>query len=324
MTSLMKVLVIGATGTLGRQIAKKAVDEGYAVRCMVRRPRNASFLQEWGCELTQGDLMNYEDIQFSLKGIDAVIDAATLRADDPRNVYETDWEGKLNLFNACEESNVKRVVFMSLFAAERFRKVPLMDVKYCTEKMLEASELDYTILQGVAFMQGVIGQFAIPILDSQPVWISGNPSEIAYMNTQDVARFAIAALNKPETIGKSFPVVGPKAWKPIDLIRLCEKCSNKKAKILRVSPFLITIAKTLVSFFEPTVNVAERLAFADVSGSGEPLDASMKETYSIFGIDQSEITTMESYLEEYYQVILKRLREMERDLNIEERKKLPF
>ncbi len=324
MPSRMQVLVIGATGTLGRQIAKSAIGAGYNVRCMVRRPRNASFLQEWGCELTQGNLLNYEDIEYSLKDVDAVIDAATLRADDPKNVYETDWQGKLNLFQACEKKGIKRVVFMSLLYAEKFRSVPLMDIKYCTEKLLLDSELDYTILQGVGFMQGVIGQFAIPILDSQPVWISGNASEIAYMNTQDVARFAIAALSKPETIRKSFPLVGPKAWSPKDLVALCERFSNKKAKILRVSPFLINIAKTLVSFFEPTVNVAERLSFADVSGSGEPLNAPMEGTYSAFGIDPSEMTTMESYIEEYYQVILKRLREMEADLNKEERKKLPF
>ena len=320
----MQVLIIGATGTLGRQIAKRAIDEGYTVRCMVRRPRSASFLQEWGCELTQGNLMSYEDLKYSLKNIDAVIDAATLRADDPRNVYEIDWEGKLNLYRACEEIGVKRVVFMSLLAAEKFRSVPLMDIKYCTEKLLESSSLDFTILQGAGFMQGVIGQFAIPILDSQPVWISGNASQIAYMNTQDVARFAVGALSKSETIRRSFAVVGPKAWSPTDLVTLCEGHSNKKARILRVSPFLISIAKTLVSFFEPTVNVAERLAFSDVSGSGECLDAPMEETYSVFGINPMEITTMESYIKEYYQVILKKLREMEADLNREERKKLPF
>ncbi len=173
-------------------------------------------------------------------------------------------------------------------------------------------------------MQGVIGQFAIPILDSQPVWISNNASKIAYMNTQDVSRFAIAALSKPETIRKSFAVVGPKAWSPEELVSLCERYSNKKAKILRVSPFLINIAKTLVSFFEPTVNVAERLAFADVSGSGETLDAGMDQTYSVFGIDPNETTTLDSYIKEYYDVILKRLKEMEADLNKEERKKLPF
>ena len=84
MTSGMKVLIIGSTGTLGRQIAKKAIDAGLQVRCMVRRPRKASYLQEWGCELTQGDLLNLDEIKYALKGVDAVIDSATSRPDDPR------------------------------------------------------------------------------------------------------------------------------------------------------------------------------------------------------------------------------------------------
>ena len=87
MTSGMKVLIIGSTGTLGRQIAKKAIDAGFQVRCMVRRPRKASYLQEWGCELTQGDLLNQDDIKYALKGVDAVIDSATSRPDDSRSVY---------------------------------------------------------------------------------------------------------------------------------------------------------------------------------------------------------------------------------------------
>ena len=49
-------------------------------------------------------------------------------------------------------------------------------------------------------MQGVISQFAIPVLESQTVWVSGTPTAIAYMNTQDMARFAVAALERPETI----------------------------------------------------------------------------------------------------------------------------
>ena len=56
MNSTMQVLVIGGTGTLGRQIAKNAIDAGHKVRCMVRKPKSASFLQEWGCELTRGNL----------------------------------------------------------------------------------------------------------------------------------------------------------------------------------------------------------------------------------------------------------------------------
>ncbi len=320
----MQVLIIGGTGTLGRQIAKTAVDYGHDVRCMVRRPRNASYLQEWGCELTQGDLLYERDIENSLDGIEAVIDSSTSRPDDPRSIYETDWQGKLNLFRACEAKGVSRVVFLSLLAAEKFRNVPLMDIKFCTEKLLEQSNLDYTILQGAAFMQGVVGQFAIPILDSQAVWISGSSSRIAYMNTQDMAKFAVMALIRQETIRKTFPVVGPKPWTANELVSLCESFSNKKARVLRVSPFLISVAKSLVSFFESTLNVAERLAFSEVSGSGLSLDAPMSQTYEAFGLNPSETTDMESYIREYYDLILKRLREMEKDLNREEKKKLPF
>ena len=93
---------------------------------------------------------------------------------------------------------------------------------------------------------------------------------------------------------------------------------------MRVSPFLISVAQNMVSFFEPTVNVAERLAFAEVTGGGAQLDASMDETFSIFELDESSMTTMESYIREYYQVIIKRLREMEADLDAEAKKKLPF
>ncbi len=324
MTIPMQVLVVGGTGTLGRQIARTAIDSGYQVRCMVRTPRKASFLQEWGCELTQGDLLDSESLDYSLEGVDAVIDAATSRPDDPKSVYETDWDGKLNLYRACDKKGVKRVVFLSLLAAEQYRDVPLMDIKYCTERLLADSTLDYTILQGAAFMQGVIGQFAIPVLDSQTVWISGSPTAIAYMNTQDVARFAVAALQLPETVRRSFPVVGPKAWKATELIELCEKFSKKSAKVLRVSPFLIGLAQGLVSFFEPTVNVSERLSFADVTGGGARLDAPMEETYALFGLDPLETTKMEKYIEEYYDMIIKRLRELEADLDKDAKKKLPF
>ncbi|MFL0778098.1 MAG: NmrA family NAD(P)-binding protein, partial [Prochlorococcus sp.] len=287
----MQVLVVGGTGTLGRQIASRAIDAGHQVRCMVRAPRKAAFLQEWGCELTRGNLLEPESIDYALEGVDAVIDAATSRPNDPKSVYVTDWDGKLNLLRACERAGVKRFVFLSLLAAEQHRDVPLMDIKFCTEKLLSESSFDYTILQGVAFMQGVIGQFAIPVLEDQTVWVSGgNPTAVAYMNTQDMARFAVAALDRQETIRRSFPVVGPKAWTNEEVVDLCEKAANKKAKLIRVSPFLIGLTEKIVSFFESTVSVGERLAFAQVVGGGTALDAPMDDTYAAFGLDPSETT----------------------------------
>ena len=320
----MKILLVGATGTLGRQIAKQAIEEGHEVRCFVRNPRKASFLQEWGCELTKGNLLNSGDIDYALQDIEVVIDSATGRPEDSKSIYETDWDGKLNLFNACESKKIKRVIFLSILSTEKFRNVPLMDVKYCTEKLLEKSNFDYTIFKCAAFMQGVISQFAIPVLDSQAVWMSGTPTKVAYMNTQDMAKIVVSSINKPKSYKLSLPLVGPRAWDSDEVISLCEKYSNKKAKIFRVSPFLIKATQNVVSFFQDALNVSERLAFAEVTSSGVPLDADMSNTYEVLELKKEDSTSLESYIKEYYQQILKRLKEMEADLNIEEKKRLPF
>jgi len=320
----MKVLVVGGTGTLGRQIVRRALDEGHEVRCMVRSPRKASFLTEWGCELTRGDLLEPGSLDYALEGQQALIDAATARATDAGSAYTIDWNGKQNLFAAARRAKVNRVVFVSLLAAAQHPSVPLMDIKACTEQWLAASDLDYTILQGVAFMQGLISQFAIPVLESQTVWVSGSPTPLAYMNTQDMARFAVAALSRGETVRQAFPVVGPRAWTTGEITQLCERFTGKDARVVRVPPALIKAMCSLANFFEPTVNIAERLAFAEVTGGGTALDAPMQASYEAFGLDPAETTGLEEYLREYYDTILRRLREMEADLDKDAKKKLPF
>jgi uncharacterized protein YbjT (DUF2867 family) len=320
----MQLLVVGGTGTLGRQIARQALDAGHQVRCMVRSPRRAAFLQEWGCELTRGDLLEPDSLDYALEDQEAVIDAATARPTDSGSAYEIDWTGKQNLFAACQRAGVKRLVFISLLDAARHRDVPLMDIKACTEQWLEASDFDYTILQGAAFMQGLISQFAIPVLEGQTVWVSGTATPIAYMNTQDMARFAVAALDHPATVRRSFPVVGPRAWTTGEITQLCERNTGKDARVFRVPPFLLGMMRAVTAFFEASLNVSERLSFDKVTGGGTRLDAPMEESYAAFGIDPASVTRLEDYLKEYYDTILKRLREMEADLDKDAKKKLPF
>jgi uncharacterized protein YbjT (DUF2867 family) len=320
----MQLLVVGATGALGRQIARRALDAGHEVRCMVRSPRRAAFLQEWGCELTRGDLLEPDSLDYALEGREAVIDAATARAGDAVSSWDVDWVGKQNLFAACGRAGVKRLVFVSLLDAVQHRGVPLMDIKACTEEWLEASELDYTILRCAGFMQGLISQFAIPVLEQQTVWVSGSPTPIAYMNTQDVARFAVAALERPETVRRAFPVVGPKAWTTGEITQLCERYSGKEARVVRVPPALMKLMQGITSFFAASLNVAERLAFAEVVSAGAAFDASMDGAYAAFGLDPADTTLLEDYLKEYYDTILRRLREMEADLDKDAKKKLPF
>jgi len=48
-----------------------------------------------------------------------------------------------------------------------------------------------------------------------------------------------------------------------------------------------------------------------VVSSGQPLTASMDEVYEVFGLDAKDTTTVESYLQEYFGLMLKKLKAIE-------------
>ena len=317
----MKLLIVGATGTLGRQIVRHALDRGYEVRCLVRSTTRASFLSEWGAELVKGDLCKPKTIAPALVGVDAVIDAATARITDNLSAKEVDWEGKVNLIQATKAAGVDRYIFFSILNCEQYPEVPLMDIKRCTELFLEESGLNYTVLQLAGFMQGLIAQYAIPILEEQVVWVSGESTPIAYMNTQDIAKFAIRALSVSATEKKTFPVVGTKAWGAYEIINLCENLSSKNSRISRVSLTVLGLMRRVTRFFEWGQNTADRFTFAEVLASGEPLDADMEEVYNTFGLDVKEITTLEEYMQEYFGRIMKKLKEIDYEKNKGKKKK---
>jgi uncharacterized protein YbjT (DUF2867 family) len=317
----MKLLVVGATGTLGRQVARQALDKDYEVRCLVRNPNKATFLKEWGAELVKGDLCERETLAPALEGVDAVIDAATARITDNLSARQVDWEGKVNLIQAVKEAGIERYIFFSILNAAEHPEVPLMDIKRCTELFLQESGLNYTILQLAGFMQGLIAQYAIPILEDQVVWVSGESTPIAYMNTQDIAKFAIRALEVPATEKQTFPVVGSKAWGAYEIINLCEKLAEKDARISRVSLTVLGLMRRVTRFFEWGQNTADRLTFAQVLASGKPLDASMEGVYQTFGINSQETTTLEEYMQEYFSRIMKKLKEIDYEKNKNKKKR---
>jgi len=323
----MTLLIVGATGTLGRQVAKRALDEGYQVRCLVRSPMKAAFLKEWGAELVRGDLCNPQTLPAALEGVTAVIDAATSRPTDSLSIKEVDWDGKVALIQACVKAGVERFIFFSLLDAEKYPNVPLMEIKRCTELFLAESGLNYTILRPCGFLQGLIGQYAIPILEGQPVWVTGDTSPIAYMDTQDVAKFAIKALSTPETEKKTFPVVGSRAWGAYEIVRLCERMSGRDSRVTRMPLGLLRTVRRIARFFQWGWNVSDRLAFAEVLATGKPLIAPMDEVYSVFGLNPQETTTLEGYMQEYFSRIMKKLKEIdfEKSKNKkQEKKKMPF
>jgi uncharacterized protein YbjT (DUF2867 family) len=310
----MSLLVIGGTGTLGRQIVLQALTKGYQVRCLVRNFRKAAFLKEWGVELVYGDLSRPETIPPCLKGITAVIDASTSRANELDSLKKVDWDGKLGLIEAAKAANIQRFIFFSAQNVEQFNNIPLMKLKNGIEIKLKESEIPYTIFRLTGFYQGLIEQYAIPILENLPIWVTNENTYISYMDTQDIAKFCLKALQIPQTKNQTFFLSGSKGWVSSEIINLCEQLAGQEAKVQRIPLFLLQFVSRFFGFFEWGQNISDRLAFAEILSTENNFSKSTFELYQTFKIDPSEIIQLDDYFLEYFIRLLKRLR----DINFED------
>ena len=302
------MLVVGATGTLGRQVVRQALDDGYEVRCLVRaRERPADFLRDWGAIVVNGDLTNPQSLPPALVGVHTVIDCATGRPEE--SVTDVDWKGKVALIQTCQAMKIQKYVFFSIFNCDKHPNVPLMSIKHNTEKFLDQSGLDHTVIRLCGFMQAVISQYAVPILEEKSVYGTDDQTKIAYMDTTDVAKLTLASLKK-ENCSKVLTFAGPQAFTIQQVIGLCERYAGADAKVTKVPLWWLTATRIATSWFQWTIDVTDRMAFAEILSSNESFVAPMQDTYAELGVDPNQTVTLEMYLQDYYSMVLKKLKEV--------------
>jgi uncharacterized protein YbjT (DUF2867 family) len=224
-TTQRSVLVVGATGFLGGEVVRLLRESGRSVRALVRADaaadRRDALTQIGGVELVAGDLKDPDSLQAACDGVDAIVSTATsTRSRREGDYIETvDGRGQLSLVEAAESRGVQRFVFVS-FAPGPVR-YGLARAKEAVEKRLQASRLDYVILQPTYFTEAWLG----PALGFDPakgnltIWGDGN-ARVSWISLHDVARFAVAASERPEFKKLTLKLGGPDALSPLEVLAI--------------------------------------------------------------------------------------------------------
>jgi uncharacterized protein YbjT (DUF2867 family) len=205
------ILVVGATGYLGGLIARTLLDQGKAVRILVRPGSSYEDLVAAGAEPVTADLKDRASLPACCAGVEAIVSTANsaLRGGDD-TVESVDRDGNRNLVDAATAAGVRHFVFISALGASPDSPVPFLRAKGETEQRLRDSGMPWTVLQPNTFMDiwfpMVIGG---PALAGESVTLIGEGRRRhSFVAMRDVAAYAIAALDQ-EAKGQTLLIGGP-------------------------------------------------------------------------------------------------------------------
>ena len=110
------VLVTGATGFVGKQLALSLVGSGHIVHAMYRSEAKIGELEHPNIRLFKGTLTDLASIDSAMKGCDQVYHLAAFAAvwtRKPEEIYEQNVQGTANILESALKHGVKRVVHTS-------------------------------------------------------------------------------------------------------------------------------------------------------------------------------------------------------------------
>ncbi|WP_333573131.1 SDR family oxidoreductase [Sphingomonas sp.] len=199
----MTILVIGATGRVGRHVVDQLLRREADVRVLTRDPAKANF--PGSVEVLQGDLLDIDALRAAFAGTSTLFLLNAVTGDEFTQALIT--------LNIAREAGVDRVVYLSVFGADQAVNVPHFAVKRGAERMLEAMDFGATILRPTYFIDNEVmvkdvilqhGVYPMPIGDKG----------LAMVDARDIAELAaIELIRRHDAPGKlpieTINLVGP-------------------------------------------------------------------------------------------------------------------
>jgi len=199
----MTILVTGATGRVGRQVVQQLVNRGANVRVLSRDPAKAAFPA--GVTVVKGDMLDIDALRTAFDGVSTLFLLNAVTGDEFTQALIT--------LNIARESDVDRLVYLSVIHADRFVNVPHFAVKSGAERMIEQMGLGATILRPSYFIDNehmikdvIFNHGVYPM----PIGSKG----VAMVDTRDIGEVAAIELIRREQAPGKLPIetinlVGP-------------------------------------------------------------------------------------------------------------------
>ncbi|HEX6251026.1 MAG TPA: NmrA family NAD(P)-binding protein [Gemmatimonadaceae bacterium] len=233
------ILIAGATGVLGSEIARRLRDRGQRVRALVRSASGTdtvATLEKMGVEIVRGDLNDRASLDAACRGVERVVSTVTAitKAQPGESLQSIDRDGNIRLIDAAAAAGVEQFVFVS-FDTTGIPDAPLSAAKRDVEEHLKRTGLNHTILHPSLFMESWLGPmlFADPIAGTARIYGPGRQA-IGYVSVADVAEVAVQVVTAPITESRTILFGGPEQITQREAVAIFSKAFGKELEIVEM------------------------------------------------------------------------------------------
>ncbi|MEM9123239.1 MAG: NAD(P)H-binding protein [Pseudomonadota bacterium] len=218
-----RVLVFGATGTIGIALTEELVARGHKVECVIR-PRSkgaglpAGFPQ--GAEVRYGAVTDKASLAregFGGEPFDAVFSCMASRTGEPRDAWAIDHQAHLNVLSLAQAAGASHFVLLSALCVQK-PKLAFQQAKLKFEEALIQSGITFSIVRPTAFFKSLSGQID-RVRQGKPFLLFGDGRLTACkpISDRDLANYLADCLDRPDRRNQVLPIGGPgPALTPLD------------------------------------------------------------------------------------------------------------
>ena len=194
------ILLTGATGKTGGEVARQLAAAGVPFRALIRNPDKAEALKALGAELVVGDLADQAFLPRALSGIEKAF--LVMPNDEQQLILENQFT------DAAAAAGVQHLVYLSSLESVPESKNPITQNHVAAQNHIRESGMTWTIVRPTFFNQN-FETYAPRIREAKQIVMPVGNGTISSTDLRDVGEIIREVLTKPGHENKSYDLTGP-------------------------------------------------------------------------------------------------------------------
>jgi uncharacterized protein YbjT (DUF2867 family) len=215
----LTVLVVGATGSIGRLVVAEALEQGHVVRALARNEARARRHLPAAAQIVIGDVTQPATLANAVADVDAIVLTLGSEGGGKVGAEAIDYGGVRNVLAAIGTATPRIALMTAIGVTNRTgaynRSTEAHDWKRRAERLVRASGLAYTIVRPGWFDANRPDQRHLELLQGDTRQ-AGDPSDGVVSRTQ-IAQILVASVSSAAARNKTFELVALSGPAQIDL-----------------------------------------------------------------------------------------------------------